>query len=421
MEKKFLSALIFTLLTLFLPKCSLAGVELAIDFPLQGMTLDYTSPTTPIAGYVYTNGSHNINYKVIIALDASGSTAAPCGMDLDKDGVIGRVPTLYRELRGMIGEGNTDPGDSIFAAEILAARKLLRLLDPDLTQVGLVSFSGGFEGGGAHSNITMHDAYLEHPLTKEYALITEVLNRVKTKRPAGGTNVAAGIRLGIEALMGLMSNTHSPGYQPNDHSKKIIFLLSDGFPSFPVGSANVADPEDKILTVSAAHLAYLAGIQINTYALGPDALSSPFTLQEIARVTGGRFTGLSNPGEILTRLEEARFITLRNIEVENITLTKPASEMLVTPEGFFFALVPLTEGLNKVRVSARATDGSVAEKLLSLYWFKPEKQSDIALQLDLARDHVRDLKLTLAKEKERLIGHREEILDLELQVKPKSP
>ena len=421
LKKKFSCALILTFLTLLLPKSSLAEIELVIDFPLPGMKLDYTSPIAPIAGYIYTTDSQDIKYEVIIALDTSGSAAAPCGMDLDNDGVIGRAPTLYRELEGLIGEGNTDPDDSIFAAEILAARRLLRLLDPDTTEVGLISFSGDFKGGSGRSNIATPDAYREQPLTKEYARITEALNRMKTNGARGGTNIAAGIRLGIEALMGLMSDTQPPGYHTNNRTKKIILLLSDGFPSFPVGSANAADPEDKILTISAAHLAYMAGIQINTYALGPDALSSPFTLQEIARVTGGQFTGLSNLGEIITRLEEARFIKLRNILVENTTLTKPASEMLVSPEGFFLALVPLTEGLNKVRVSVTATDGTAAEKLLSLYWLKPETHDNIAFQLDLARDQLRGLKLTLAKERDRLMQYRKEKLDLELQIKPKNP
>jgi hypothetical protein len=102
-------------------------------------------------------------------------------------------------------------------------------------------------------------------------------------------------------------------------------------------------------------------------------------------------------------------------------LNKPASEILVTPEGFFIALVPLIKGLNEIRVSAKATDGTEANKLFSLHWLKPENQSNMALKLDLAGDELREIKLTIAKEKERLIQYGNEKLDLELQVKPKSP
>lgn len=391
-------------------------MEIDIDFPLPGMQLDYTSPITPLAGYLSSTGSHKNRFKVIIALDTSNSTAAPCGMDLDNDGIVGLVPTIYRETEGLIGESNTDPDDSIFAAEILATQRLVQMLDPDTTDVGLITFGGDLGPGGDRSNVTTPDAYLEQPLTNKYSDITRALNRIKTKAPGGGTNIAESIRLGIEVLTGLKNNTHS-----NDGSKKIILLLSDGFPSFPAGSADASDPEDKILTISAAHLAYLAGIQINTYALGPEALSSPFTLQEIARVTGGHFTGLLNPGKILTHLKDTSFIQLQKIVIENITLTKPASEMLITPEGFFVALVPLAEGLNKLRVSVKATDGSVTEKLLSVYWLKPDVHNNITLQLNLARDRLRELKLTLAREKERLMRYGKEKLDLELQVKPKNP
>jgi hypothetical protein len=385
-----------------------AEIELIIDFPPQGAYLDYSTPFAPIAGYAFIPGSHNLTYQIIIALDTSSSTAIPSGKDLDKDGVMGQVPYLYQVSKGLIGEGNTDPDDSIFAAELLATRRLLRLLDPHITEVGLVSFSGDYSGGGGHSNITTPDAYLEHPLTRRYADIFRALDSIRDQGPAGGTNIAAGIRQGIETL----------ALAGSDSSKKIILLLTDGFPSFPVGSANIADPEDKILAISAAHLAKLAGITINTYALGPEALSSPFTLQEIARVTGGTFFALSDPAEITTQLEKVKFVSLKDIEIENITLTKLSQELVITPEGFFFALVPVTEGLNKIRVLASAADGSSAEQIISLYWLGAESRDQVRLNLSLKEDRIADLKLTLAREKERLMRYKREKLQLELQIGP---
>jgi hypothetical protein len=48
--------------------------------------------------------------------------------------------------RGRSDEGgeftNSDPGDSILAAEIAAARELLHDLHPERTRVGIVAFSG---------------------------------------------------------------------------------------------------------------------------------------------------------------------------------------------------------------------------------------------------------------------------------------
>ena len=73
-------------------------------------------------------------------------------------------------------------------------------------------------------------------------------------------------------------------------AKKVILFLTDGFPTFPAGQATVSDPGDLEAAVNAARVAHAAGIRINSYALGTQALTRPIAATEIARVTLGTFT-----------------------------------------------------------------------------------------------------------------------------------
>ena len=57
-----------------------------------------------------------------------------------------------------------------------------------------------------------------------------------------------------------------------------------------------------------------------TFALGREALSRPFTVKEVARVTGGRFTPLPVPGDIIT--------VLPGIKVKSGPISVTAGEMV---------------------------------------------------------------------------------------------
>src|SRR5262249_6184515 len=86
-------------------------------------------------------------FDVILVIDTSGSTLGAAGTDVNENGVVGE-PRLG-DLGAMLGAALTDPGDSIFAAEIAAARRVLAGLDPRSTRVGVVQFAGDPAGSGS--------------------------------------------------------------------------------------------------------------------------------------------------------------------------------------------------------------------------------------------------------------------------------
>ena len=56
---------------------------------------------------------------------------------------------------------------------------------------------------------------------------------------------------------------------------KVELLLTDGFPTLPIGAAKRLAPEDTDLAINAARLAGKAGIKVHVFALGDEALSYP--------------------------------------------------------------------------------------------------------------------------------------------------
>lgn len=373
------------------------NLTISLDYPPSGSNWDRPCSTAVVAGTVHVHGEKITSYDVVIAFDTSGSTSRPSGADVNGNGVKGEIVESLKASVVRESFHLTDPGDSILAAEVEGAKRLLRFLDPSTTRVALVSFSGDISGTLlGHTDLTVPDAVLEHPLTPDYGQIREALDRLQARGARGGTNVAAGIRLGVEELLGLNEN----GSRLRPDVQRLILLLTDGIPTFPVGNT-ASDSEDKILTISAAHVAFEGGIRIYTYGMGMDVLSEPFAMEEVARISGGKYIPLSHPADILDQLEEAKFVDLRSLEVSNVTLDRSALDKMLYPEGYFIATVPITKGINEIVVKAVASDRTQAQA--SLYLNCLGEDGGKELVLDLAGDTLSDLKLVLGRDRERLL------------------
>lgn len=393
--------------------------RVSIDFPPNGSAWDRPCSTALVSGSLRAaeTGREPL-YDVALVIDTSGSTILPSGSDIDGDGIIGEIPKSPNNPSLSVMPPSTDPDDSVLAAEVAGARRLLRLLHPATTQVALIQFGGDILPGG-HSDPAVPDASLEQPLTQDYGRVRESLDRLLAKGPSGGTNVAAGVRAGIEEVMGL----NPQGGRPRPGSKKLILFLTDGAPSFPVGTLET-DSEDKILAISAADIAREAGIGLALYVIGSYALSSPATMKEMARITQGRYIPVSDPGRIVTVLEETKFLDLSALQVANVTLNLPATRILLTPEGYYIAEVPIRQGINRIRATVTAPGGRLVHASVQINCLG--EQGGKELSLNLSKDDFSSLKLALDQERERLLKltplkepvSPKEQLELELEVQP---
>ena len=390
-------------------------VQIFVDSPSDEVVRNKVH-MAPIRGNAVASGDSPGEFDVMIAVDVSASTREASGLDVDGDGQIGFNPHLELLPPGTYADEvrSTDADDTVLAAQVLAARQLLTGLDSRRVRVGLLSYGGEVNPmTGERLRPDQRDAWLEVPFTHDYDRVQRALVGVLARGARGATNFAAGVRLGITELAGL------PGAKSiSRDARKVILFLSDGTPTLPIGRGNSADPGDVEAAVNAARLARRAGIMINTYALGPGALSYPVALTEMARVTLGQYTPVQNPGDIVVLLQGVSFANIEDLVFTNLTTGDFSTDVELSPDGAFQGFVPVREGSNRVRITALASDGTRASVEMDLE-FKMAELSDRELALELERIRNRNKELQLLLERRRIETFRErEKQRRELELRP---
>ncbi|NJO38424.1 MAG: VWA domain-containing protein, partial [Rhizobiales bacterium] len=109
-------------------------LKLEIEEPKDGSIVG-TAEGAFLAGRAIALLGEFKRFDVMIVIDTSDSTRAASGADINGNGIVGAGG-----LSGIFKQ--TDPGDSILAAEIAAAKRVVESLDPRNTRVGVVTFAG---------------------------------------------------------------------------------------------------------------------------------------------------------------------------------------------------------------------------------------------------------------------------------------
>ncbi len=376
-------------------------VGLRIESPAAGGEVSNAVHLAEVRGLATVDSVPPPGYDLMLALDVSGSTNEPSGTDVDGDGILGMDPRLELVAPGTYPEDmvSTDPGDSVLAAEVLAAQKLIEGLSAERVRVGLLTFSSGpvdvdtgLRIGGAES-----DAVLHVPLTHGYARVLEALEKIQDRGGHGATNFEAGIRLGLRELAGL------PGAKSQSfpERKSVLLFLTDGSPSFPMGRSDVVDAGDIEAAVRAAHLARSAGVPIHSYAIGMGALTEPVAATEIARVSLGEYVPVRNPADLVPLLQGVSFSSIEDVVLTNLTTGDFSTDVHLSPDGHFSGLVPVKEGMNQVRVTALGSSGKSVSRTLE-FEFRLNELSDRELLLELDRIRRRNKALQLLLERKRI-------------------
>lgn len=335
-----------------------------------------------VSGKVARDAGRSARVDVFLVVDVSGSTAQYAGSDLgdagelpDNSGFFG-FPTPQITIGGMSvgGPPVRNLRNSILAAEVAAARRLLVQLNPETTRVGVLTFSEG--------------AKLLQPLTNDFERLRRVLDDILRAGPHGGTNMVEGIRMGITELMGLGAS------EKRTDTVKVQILLTDGFPTLPIGVSRRAAPEDTNLAINAARLAGKAGIKVHVFTLGEEALSYPRAAVGIAQESGGTYTPVIRPADVLSVVENVSVIGVDSVQIVNRTTGQKATQHRLTADGFFSSAVPVVEGRNQIDVVARASDGSNASESITVYY---ESGSQKSLDLEIFLEKEKKLELEIKR------------------------
>ncbi len=377
-----------------------ADVIIDIESPLPGEVVRNKNDVAMIRGAVRSGAPDPLDFDVLVAIDVSKSTQFPSGIDVNEDGEIGFNPHEELVEPGTYPEEVvcTDPGDTILAAEIKAAYMLVESLSPERSMVGVITFSGEVDlETGERKDPRQQDAVVKVPLSSDFDTVYRVLDEILKEGPHGSTNFAAAVRLGVRELVGLTGAKSKPRLG----ARKLMQLLTDGVPTFPFGRGDVSDPEDIDAAINAARLANKAGLTINTFALGRYALASPIATTEIARLTGGVYTPVRNPGEILAFLQGISFANIDDVVILNTTTQEISYDVQLAPDGTFRGFVPVLEGPNALEITALAGDGGQTTIKLGLD-FEKSGLTQHELQVELERIRKRNRELMLLLERKRI-------------------
>lgn len=369
----------FTLILLFGFEPSLAETaepRVQILSPADGSRITQDKNSVFVSGKVTRETGRSDNVDIFLVIDVSGSTALYAGASLgeadqppESSSGLG-TPQIF--IGGMsVGKPPLrNPRNSILAAEIAAARRLLGQLNSQTTRVGVLTFA--------------ENAKLMQPLTHDFEQVRRVLADVLRAGPYGGTNMVEGIRIATTELFGLGTS------EKRTDAIKVQFLLTDGFPSLPIGGGKRAAPEDTDLAINAARLAGKAAIKIHVFALGEEALSYPRAALGIARESGGTYTPVIRPADVLAVLDNISVVGVEYVQVVNQTIGQRATHLRLAADGFFSSAVPVVEGRNQIDVLARASDGSNSRASTTVFYQAGTRKS---LELEVFLEKEKNLQL----------------------------
>jgi hypothetical protein len=310
-------------------------------------------------------------HEVVIVLDLSDSTLQYSGVDLDGDGPGGTTrPELLAWLSEQPGVRDglvqrlreSDFEDSILAAELEAARALLARLEPRTFRTGIVVFS---DRARVVAPVGTPPAALQRALEEVGRSFFEDLH---------GTHFADAVRTAHRALVPAPPPPPRPPKKsfwerlagadepppppppppaPPDRERSILFL-SDGAPTLPVHGARAAEH-----ALDAVRAAAADGVRLYSFAIGPEAEQALVVYREMAALGGGRFERIERPGDAPARLRRVDLADLEELRIENLRTNEEARAQRVFPDGSFDAFVALEPGANRLRFSARASDGTL--------------------------------------------------------------
>jgi hypothetical protein len=329
-------------------------------------------------------------FDLVIAIDTSRSTIEPAHADIDGDGSIGKA-----EL-GPVGSNYemrcSDPGDTILSAEVAAARALLKGLDPRNTRVAVVSFDG-LAAEEQHWFRRRAPARTVQPLTGDFARVEGALDEVATREPEGSTHMAAAVDQAARELLG----GRGARSESDPRSEKIVLFFTDGQPTLPYGPLNSADNVREVML--AARRAGTAGIRIHSFAIGREALAGPVASLELAERTGGSFTPIRHPADLIDVVGDVSFASLEEVTARSLTTGEPAQRLRLTADGSWAAFVQARAGVNRIEVRARASDGTETTRTLEV---RTEKEAGAppAVPADLLLAHNQLLEECLRTVKE---------------------
>jgi len=319
----------------------LLDTRLDVEMPREGERV------RGLSGWVVARGQggqwESAQQDVIIAIDESPSAFVPTGTDLDGDGEIGMPRKL--DLLGVL-HASTDPDDAVICAELLAARALIRQLDPKTTRVGILTFADKTK--------------VLAPLGSPDAALGW-LDDYEIQAYPSRTSLATALEGALDAFFEFR--------EEDVRRQRTVLLLSDGQPTTP------SEILGEIEALAAAEELGELGIPVQAFALGATANENSDFYRNLAESSGGKFIPIENPADVVNELANIRFTGLEDISIESSPIGQPGRAVRVFPDGSFDGYVPLAEGKNRITITGRMESGETRSATRTVYFERPSNPS----------------------------------------------
>lgn len=341
-----LSGFLRRMVSLFRPP---ERVTLELTSPRLGETTrQHYDPRLPVAGLAHTTGASG-RFDVMIVIDVSASTGEFALADVDGDG---RAHDDWRTRDSILHAQTRAAGEFVRAVERLPGNRGGRRI-----RVGVVAFSGD-------DTLLLHpsdrdleldeddlralaerDARLEVGLTRDYAATLDALAALAARGGEGMTDYAAGLTRATLALASAPPDEATPDERP----ERVVYFMTDGKPRLPYDRQTAERAARK-----AAGFAARRRVRVHTFALGKDVVTGKLdpTLERIASITGGSWTELENPADIVPLLRATALSFVDRVKIANRTSGQETDYVATGIDGSFYGEVPLVEGRNEIELVA---------------------------------------------------------------------
>ena len=361
-----------------LPAAPAGPLRLVLEEPREPAIVASSSPHVFVAGSALSCAADVESFDLVIVIDTSKSTDAPTGVDIDGDGYVGRAPA------SRLSDGSSDdPGDNVLAAQIAAARTLVAQLDRSTTRVGLVTFAGVYGDDEA-------DARTVAPLTFSYEELSPAFDEILDDWPSGRTNMEAALHLAIAELLG----TASARSTPRPGATRIVLFMTDGQPTLPIPFNPEANGD---YAIAAARLAARSGIRIDSFAIGKQATEDATVTAGLAAASGGRFTPVLEPFELISTFEKLRLASVTDVAIENVDTGEKADHVAIDTDGRFTAIAPLRPGPNRLEIIAWASNGRMARREVDVRLVPSDHPQVLSARSLAARRRLLETRLEVVK------------------------
>jgi uncharacterized protein YegL len=314
------------------PASAAEKIWLDLETPLQGARVRSPVGLVDVRGWAGTRvrGGHD----VLIVIDRSLSVWEPSGADIDRDGRVGELRGSNTPARAH-AFWTTDAGDTIFQAEIAAARKLIERLDRETTRMGIILFGGR--------------ARVLAPLGSSDEELLHALDRMPSHADPGGTHFYQALKRALESFEAVPP----PQDDQDEVRHRAIILLSDGLPTAPPPVKNA-----EAFTLVGARRAADAGVRVYAFAVGPRAAENPRVFEQITSMTGGDLVMVDQPVDVIDFVPHVSLTSLTQVTIDNLSMSQKARAVRLFPDGTFDGYAPLRPGENLLRITLHAEGGA---------------------------------------------------------------